>query len=267
MLLAGFYQFRPLFGLVEKNRQRILEKLESVDADLMVLPELAFTGYNFGSKEELSALAEDPADSVTVRALEALAEQKTMYIVTGFAEKSGDKIYNSALLIGPQGLVHTYRKIHLFFREKEIFAPGNTLLQVQEIKGARIGMMICFDWIFPEVSRALALQGAEIICHPSNLVLSHCQQAMIIRSLENGVFAITANRFGVEKRPHGTLRFTGKSQITAPGGEVLHRAKSQREELFVTAIDPAIARDKKMTELNDTFADRRPEFYESLSRK
>mgnify|MGYP001439503708 FL=1 len=126
-------------------------------------------------------------------------------------------------------------------------------------------MMVCFDWVFPEVARALALAGADIICHPSNLVLGYCQQAMLTRCLENKVYAITANRYGFDHRPHGNLRFTGRSQIVAPGGTLLHKAASQRDELFVMDIDPALARDKSITPRNEVLRDRRPEFYTALT--
>jgi predicted amidohydrolase len=157
--------------------------------------------------------------------------------------------------------VYTYRKLHLFDREKLLFLPGDRSPEVQYIKGVKIGIMICFDWIFPETMRVLSLSGAQIICHPSNLVLSYCQQAMLTRCLENNVFAITANRFGTERRPHGSLRFTGKSQIVAPRGILLHRACSQKEQLTVIEIDPQLARNKKITNHNDLFKDRRNELY------
>ena len=264
MLRVGFYQFRPRFGRVQLNRKKIVEKLSSAEADLLVLPELAFTGYHFQDRAELFPLAEEPANSPTIEALSELCLAKNFFIVSGFAERQGAHLYNSAILIGPNGLIHVYRKIQLFFREKDIFRAGDIPLQVQEIKGTRIGMMICFDWIFPEITRILALLGADIICHPSNLVLSYCQSAMLTRCLENGIFAITANRFGTEKRPCGTLQFTGKSQIIAPKGELLYRARSQREELVIIEIDPAQARKKEMTEKNDLFTDRRPVMYSEL---
>ncbi|MFZ0391007.1 MAG: nitrilase-related carbon-nitrogen hydrolase [Calditrichia bacterium] len=260
----GYYQFRPLFGKVEKNRRKVEQALQQVKADLLVLPELAFTGYHFRDKEELLSMAEDPADSPTLRMLKQLCRNGNFHIVSGFAEKQGDEVFNSALLVGPGGLVHTYRKIQLFAREKEMFTPGNIPLQVQQVKNAKIGMMVCFDWIFPEVTRTLALLGAEVICHPSNLVLSYCQQAMLTRCLENHLFAITCNRFGADKRPHGILRFTGQSQVVAPKGELLHRSPSQKEELFITTIKPESAREKNITEQNHLFSDRRPEYYSPL---
>jgi len=264
MLRVGFYQFRPHFGKVAHNREKILRVLEQVEADIMVLPELAFSGYYFADREELVKVAENTSESPTLSALSDLCHRKQMVVVSGFAEKHESKIYNSAVLIGPKGLIHIYRKIQLFFREKEIFEPGNIPLQVHEVKGIKLGMMICFDWIFPEITRTLALQGADLICHPANLVLSYCQEAMKTRCLENGIYAVTANRIGVDQRPHGTLKFTGNSQIVAPRGDLLYRARSQREELHISEIDPELARDKNMTELNNLFTDRRPNFYKRI---
>jgi len=264
MLRIGYYQFRPLFGQIKKNLGKVITALKDIEADLIVLPELPFTGYYFADREETRMLAEDPDDSSTVHSLKALCKERNLYLVTGFAERKRDKIFNSALLIGPEGLVHTYRKLHLFNEEKNWFDAGDTPLALQAVRGARIGTMICFDWIFPEVARALAVQGAHIICHPSNRVLNYCQQTMLSRCLENSVFAITANRFGADKRPHGELKFTGKSQIVAPKGVLLHRAAAQREALYTTEIDPQRAEDKNITALNQMMDDRRPEFYGDL---
>lgn len=261
---VGYYQFHPIFGQTEKNLSKVIKAFRHVKADLIVLPELPFTGYYFKNREETIALAEDPGTSKTVESLIAFCKEKDFYLVTGFSEKKGDKVFNSALLIGPEGVRHTYRKLHLFNEEKNWFDPGDTPLEVQEVCGAKIGIMICFDWIFPEVTRALSVLGAQIICHPSNLVLNYCQQTMLCRCIENNVFAITANRFGVEKRPHGELRFTGKSQIVAPKGVLLQRAQSQRESLYITEINPQEADSKNITPLNQLMADRRPEYYTSL---
>ncbi len=263
---VGFYQFRPRFGRVRENLNKVLAALSGVSADIIVLPELAFTGYFFKDRAELLQFAEDPDRSETVNALIQLCRERDFYLVPGFAERRGNKVFNSALLLGPEGVVHVYRKLHLFNLEKEYFDPGDTPLSVQAIRAAKIGLMVCFDWAFPEVARNLALQGAEILCHPSNLVLGFCQQTMLTRCLENRVFAITANRFGADKRPQGELRFTGRSQIVAPGGQLLQRAFTQREALFITEIDPGLARNKAITPRNDLLADRRPGYYEDLSK-
>ena len=260
----GYYQFRPLFAKIEKNLSKVLNTLDGVEAEIIVLPELAFTGYYFQNKQEAYELSEDVHSSTIISELTQLCKKNDFHIVSGFTERSADKCYNSAVLIGPNGLEHTYRKLHLFNEEKNTFDAGDTPLSVQEVRGTRIGMMVCFDWAFPEVTRILALQGAEIICHPSNLVLTFCQQTMLSRCLENRVYAVTANRYGADKRPQGELKFTGKSQVVAPGGELLHRAASQKDEVFIIDVDPSKARDKSITALNNLIADRRPEFYQTL---
>lgn len=262
----GYFQFRPLFGRVPQNLLTVTNALRDAQADLVVLPELAFTGYYFRDRAEAHRLAENPDDSPVFEALKALCREKRLNIVTGFAERRGAKCYNSAALVGPDGLIHVYRKLHLFHEERLWFDPGDVPLRVLSITGARIGIMICYDWAFPEVARTLALLGADILCHPSNLVLGHCQQAMLTRCLENGVFAVTANRYGTDARPHGRLRFTGKSQVAGPRGETLHGAPGQRTELFIMDVNPAAARDKHFTPLSDVFADRRPEWYAEITR-
>ncbi len=258
---AGFYQFAPKFGKVEENLNNVLSVLSNTESDLIVLPELPFTGYLFENRDELNQLAHEVNDSFIVELLIKLCSKNNFYIVTGFAEKKKDKLFNSSLLIGPGGLIHTYRKIHLFNLEKYWFDPGDNQLSIQEISGVNIGMMVCWDWIYPEVARKLSILGADIICHPSNLVLSYCQYTMVSRSMENNVFTITANRAGIEDRPSGKIKFTGKSQITGPKGKIICKAKSQKEELFIADINVAEARDKHITKHNDILKERRPEFY------
>ncbi len=265
MLRLAYYQFRPAFGKVSRNVRRVTAALAAVEADIVVLPELAFTGYNFADRREALALAEDLSCSATVETLITLCRERDLYLVTGFAERRLDKVFNSALLIGPQGLIHVYRKLHLFNTEKQCFDPGDTPLAIHEVRGAGVGMMVCFDWAFPEVARSLALRGADVMCHPSNLVLHHCQETMRTRCLENKVYAVTANRYGLERRPHGELRFTGRSQIVAPGGKVLSRAPAQRASLGVIPVDPDLARDKAITPNNDLIADRRTTFYADIT--
>jgi predicted amidohydrolase len=261
MFRVGFYQFRPRFGLPRQNCDHVLDRLDSVDADLVVLPELPFTGYLFQNRRELESMVEDPRTSSLIDDLVALCHRRSLFLVTGFAEKDGDRCYNSSLLLGPRGIVRTYRKIHLFNKEKRWFDPGDLPFQVDRVRGARVGMMICFDWVFPEATRTLALLGADLVAHPSNLVLDYCQRVMVARSIENRIFSVTTNRFGEDKRPKDRVRFTGRSQVTGPHGDVIKRAPSQREELFVCEIDPREARRKKMTPGNHILDDRRPEFY------
>ncbi len=263
---VGYYQFRPLFGKPEKNCKKILTALENVDTDLIVLPELALSGYYFKDKEESLKYAEDPANSSRLDALVELAKRKSMYIVIGFSEKQNEKCFNSAALIGPDGIEHIYRKAHLFNEEKFFFDSGDTPFMVNDINGVKVGIMICFDWAFPEVTRVLALQGAQIICQPSNLVLTFCQQTMLARCIENRLFAITANRYGIDKRPQGSLKFTGRSQIVAPGGLLLHRAAAQRDEVFITDINPEEADNKMITQHNSVLTDRRTDLYGDITK-
>lgn len=261
----GIYQNHPEFGNIKANVSKALESLNDAVCDLVVLPELFNTGYQFVSRDETASLAEVVPSGYTCSALAELARAKNTFLVFGLAEKDGDRLYNSSVLLGPNGFMGRYRKSHLFYEEKDVFDPGDTGFRVQDIGGIKIGMMICFDWWFPESARTLALLGADIICHPANLVLLQCQQAMITRSLENAVFTVTANRIGREARGgKSPLIFTGKSQIVSPKGEVLLRLDELEVGLGTADIDPLQARNKDITSRNHRFRDRRPEFYREL---
>ena len=257
---VGFLQTFPVFGKKSENIDRAISSISGLNADLMILPELFNTGYQFVSKEEVLALAEKVPDGQTTQALIDLAKEKRLYIVAGLAELGNEGCYNSAVLVGPNGFISCYRKLHLFYHEKRWFEPGNAGLGIYDIGCAKIGIMICFDWFFPEVARYLALKGADIICHPANLVLPYCPHAMVTRCIENKVFAITANRIGMEKRSEESLTFIGTSQVLGTKGEILYRASSEREESIVVEIDPGNARDKQVTPFNHLFHDRRIEF-------
>ncbi len=259
---AGVIQFEVLFGKKEHNFTTVSRLIEHGQADLWVLPELFNTGYIFASQAEVNRLAEKIPEGPTTQFLISLAQKFNTQIVAGIAEQHEQVFYNSAVLVNSNGLQGLYRKIHLFDQEKIWFTPGDRPFQVWDIGLAKIGMMICFDWIFPEAVRTLALKSAEIICHPSNLVLPYCQSAMVTRCLENHIFAITANRIGTEQRGERQLTFTGGSQITGTRGEILHRACSDREEWAVIELDPKLAQDKWITANNHLFDDRRPEMYE-----
>ena len=154
-----------------------------------------------------------------------------------------------------------YRKVHLFAGENDLFLPGNGGFKIVNQAGARVGMMICFDWIFPESARTLALGGAQIIAHPSNLVLPWCQSAMVTRSLENGVFTITANRAGAETLDDQTLAFTGGSQVVDNHGRCLCRAPAEGECVLIASFEPREADDKAVGQRNNLFLNRRPEMY------
>jgi predicted amidohydrolase len=240
------------------ERQRLL----CGGVDLLVLPELCNSGYNFDSPEQAWETSEAVGDSVFLRYLESLCRRHNCHIVSGFNERDGDRLYNSAVLVGPQGYMGRYRKLHLFLNEKDFFAPGDEGLPLFDIGECRVGMLVCFDWIFPEVWRILALQGADIIAHPSNLVLPGlAQRAVPIHALTNRVYVVTANRIGSE----GDLTFTGLSSIADPRGQVLAQASPSGEEAGMVEVDIAMARDKNITPRNNLFADWRPGDYSLLT--
>lgn len=259
---VGFYQFSPEFGNVKYNVQKAVDAITNADADLIVVPELFNTGYQFISKKEAAGLSEKVPSGYTIKTLKRLSAKKKIYIVAGIAENSEGELYNSAILTGPDGLIGIYRKTHLFYEEKLWFSPGATGFKVWQTPIGNIGIMICFDWFFPESARTLALKGADIIAHPSNLILPYCPDAMVTRCLENRVFAVTANRTGLEQRGNKErLEFIGTSQITSPKGKILCRAKKHQEELAQIEIVINEARNKNLNPLNNLFDDRREEFY------
>jgi len=257
---AAAVQFRPQFGDVGGNLERALAAIAPVEADLFVFPELALSGYTFGSAKELLDLAQEEGAKELERVAEAAAA-KSAAVVIGFAERVGKRAFNSAFLAGPEGERAVYRKIHLFDREKLLFEPGDRPPAVVDVRDVRVGLMVCFDWIFPETARTLALAGADVLCHAANLVLPYCQEAMVTRCLENRVFAVTANRIGTESRAGQSLTFTGRSEVVSPKGAVLVRGSDDREEVLVAEIDPLEARDKMVTPLNDVLGDRRTSLY------
>jgi predicted amidohydrolase len=258
---VGFFQFSPVRGKKNENVERAISSIRGATADLLVLPELFNTGYLFENEEELKRSAEIIPDGPTFLRLAALAAEEKVNLVFGMAEREGEVVYNSSVLVTPKGDFWVYRKLHLFDREKLWFTPGNKELEVIDIGKARVGMMICFDWIFPEVARILTLKGAQIVCHPSNLVLAYCQSAMITRCVENGIFAVTANRTGSEEKAGIKLTFTGKSQVIGPKGEILSQANEIEEGVQTVVIDPDLALDKNFTPRNHLLNDRRTEFY------
>ncbi len=263
---AGYLQFYPKFGNPEANISRIDELIKDKIFDLIVLPELSNSGYLFTSKGELKDYSETIPEGEFCNYLKTVSRTKNAFVVSGICEKDGEDYYNSSILVKPGGEIITYRKIQLFYEEKFWFKPGNLPLTAHEISGSnfekiKIGMMVCFDWIFPEVTRTLALNGAQIICHPANLVMPYCQDAMVTRALENHVFTITANRVGKDNNGGKELNFTGMSEMINPKGNIIVRSDRESEECVITEISPGEALNKNINENNNLFGDRREEFY------
>lgn len=254
-LRVGVVQNSPKFLKAGANIQAAFELMDQQSADLWVLPEFFASGYNFKTKKEAAKCAE-PADGPLSKVLKAYSAKNGCAIVAGFPEKAGSRLYNSALFVdGARSRV--YRKTHVFGGEKRFFSPGDTGFWVEKVKGVSVGVMICFDWFFPESARTLALKGAQVIAHPSNLVLPWAPEGMKIRSLENRVFSATADRVGSERG----LGFIGQSQVVAPNGELYFRLSRDHAQAAVVSIDAWTAKDKKVHPACDLFLDRRPKLY------
>ena len=262
---AGYLQWPVVFGDFDANAARVRALVaQTAPCDLLVLPELCFSGYDFLDAEEARAHAEPGGEGPAAALLRELAREYDTTLVAGYAERTEAGCYNACYCVQPDGGLTNYRKIHLFNRERELFFPGDAPPPVVQTPHARIGLMICFDWFFPETARSLALRGAQILAHPSNLVLPWCQRAMFARCVENRVFAITANRTGTETRAGRELTFTGGSQVLSQRGDTLSAAADTVEAAGVAEITPAEADDKSIAGINDLFRDRRPELYPGL---
>lgn len=258
---AGFIQFQPILGDLQANISTLSHLIEQAsDADLIVIPELANSGYNFENKEQAIKLAENANSSMFIEFLTSKARKFNMHIVSGFNEIDGGKLYNTSVLINPNGLIGKYRKMHLFMNEFDFFEKGNLDFPVFDLGFCKMGMLICFDWIFPEAWRILALKGADIICHPSNLVLPYAQQAVPVQGMINRYYIITANRYGTERG----VTFSGNSFISDPYGKTLFKAQSNEDIVKTMDMDISQSRNKMITNRNHALNDRIPENYNYL---
>jgi beta-ureidopropionase len=237
---------------VDANVDAALGLIGRKRADLIVLPELFNTGYNFRNRREAASVAELIPQGPTTQMLREFSKRDGATVVAGITERKGSSLYNSAVVVKDGKFLGSYRKIHLFYNEKKFFKPGHEF----KVFG-NVGVMICFDWYFPESARSLMLKGAEVIAHPSNLVLPHCPESMRVRALENRVYTVTADRVGVERG----LRFIGQSEIVDPHGRIIYRASGTREECAMRRITPELARDKSITPKNNLLRDRKPQAY------
>ena len=254
-------QNSPIFGEKEKNINDLLKMMDSTEAELYILPEMSYSGYQLVSKEEAAALA-DKADSDNIMRFAEWSKAHGSAVILGFPEAAENgKIYNSSVFITPEGDKHIYRKSHLFYKEKIFYAPGNTGFFVREWHGVRIGQAICFDWYFSESFRTLALLGADLIAHCTNIVMPYFQRAAFARAIENKVYIATSNRIGTEERDGEKLVYTGESVIVDPLGNYLVDAPSDKTGVFTAEIDTKLSRNKKLNDFNDVIGDRRTIFY------
>jgi predicted amidohydrolase len=255
-------------GEVDKNLSRMCEKLTEASrggAYLTVFPECAVPGYCFSSLEEALPYAQTVPGPATDRMVQKCAELKC-FALFGMLERDGNRVFNAAVLVGPEGVVGSYRKIHLPFLGIDMFStPGDRPFAVQSAGPVRVGMNICYDAAFPETARCLSLLGADLIALPTNWPPgAECTAECVInaRAMENGVYFIAVNRVGTERG----FSFIGRSKIVDPVGKTLAEALTLGEEILYADIDPEWARNKHVIRVPgkheiDRLADRRPEMY------
>jgi 5-aminopentanamidase len=269
--IAGV-QMAPRFGDKAANLSAIhalLNEAADLGARLVVFPECALTGYSFESREEALSHAEPIPGPSTIAVADACAARR-VYAIYGLLESDGDHLYNACVLIGPEGVLGSYRKIHLPYLGVDRFAdPGNRPFAVQEVGGLRIGMHICYDGAFPESCRVLTLLGADVLVLPTNWpTQSECaaEHMMATRAMENVVYTIAVNRVGEERG----FRFIGRSSIFGTRGEPLAFAGPVEPEIIMADINPSVSRTKRLIRVPgknevDRIADRRPEFYATIA--
>jgi len=264
-------QNEPRLGQNAENLQRILAGLDraaAAGAKLAVFPECALSGYGFASREEGLAHAV-PIEGSEIGKVASAAARTGCGCIFGLLERDGSRLFNACVMIGPKGVIGTYRKVHLPFLGIDMFVdPGNRPFAVHEVAGIRVGMHICYDGAFPETARILALLGADLLVLPTNWPThSECAAEHMIptRAMENTVYVMAVNRVGFESG----FRFIGASSIADPSGTVVARAGADTEEILFAEIDPSRARTKHLVrvpgrhEIN-RIADRRPGLYGRL---
>lgn len=264
-------QFQPEFGAVEKNLARMEQLIRTAHdrgAAIVVLPELADTGYVFETEEELKTLAGALPEGRSARFLMALAAELGVYIVSGLAEEQAGVFYNSALFCGPDGFIGTYRKLHLWGRENLFFRKGDLGLPVFDTPLGRIGIAICYDGWFPETFRRLALDGATLVCIPTNWVPMPGNEgfaepmANVLHKAaahSNGIYIACADRVGTERGQP----FLGHSLIVGTKGWPLAGpASAGDEEILIADIHPDdLERNRTLSDFNNVLGDRRPDVY------
>ncbi|WP_191486129.1 nitrilase family protein [Pseudomonas sp. FEN] len=271
-------QFDPQAGVAHIPRNldlslALADQAVRGGADLIVLPELANTGYSFQNRQEAFAHAEAVPEGPCVQAWMNFAREHRIYLAAGIAECDGVQLFDTAVLVGPDGFIGKYRKAHLWNEEKLWFTPGNLGFPVFDTPIGRIGLLICWDIWFPEVPRLLSQQGADIICSLNNWVWTppplfdetgKCMASYltITAAHVNNVFIAAANRIGSDRGE----RFLGCSLIAGTNGWPLGEVASPVDETVLFAdIDLVSARAAPIwNSLNDLPRDRRTDLYDGM---
>lgn len=261
-------QMDVAIGDVEANRRKIVERMRTAadkGAELVIFPECALTGYCFDSLDEAAPFA-DPIDGPSSEALARACRETGAHAVAGFIERDASNFYNAAMLVGPDGVIGNYRKVHLPFLGVDRFlTPGDKPFRVFELPFGRVGINICYDASFPEAARALKLLGAELIILPTNWPTGAWRTAEFIvntRACENHINFAAVNRCGVERG----WEFIGRSKVVDVNGDTLAEAAREGEEMLTVEVDLQEADNNKIVNVAgsyeiDRLADRRPEFY------
>lgn len=267
-------QMEPSIGDTAANVAHTLDLIARAadgGARLIVLPELCNTGYVFETREEAFALAETIPDGPTCSAWAKIAAERDLIIVAGITERAGQALYNSAVVIGPHGHIGTYRKMHLWGAENLFFEPGNNGFPVFQTALGRIGVAICYDGWFPETYRLQALQGADIVCVPTNWVpipgQADGREAManilaMAAAHSNSIYIACADRIGTERGQP----FEGQSLIVGhTGWPVAGPASRDGEEIVTAEIDLSAARrERNWNAFNQVLRDRRTDVYAEM---
>lgn len=260
------------FGQPDQNlatlRSRVREEA-SAGSRLLVFPECFATGYCCSSLEEARQFAQ-PVDGPFAQAVIAECREHNCFVVFGMLESAGNDVFNAAVLVGPDGVVGSYRKVHIPFLGVDRFTtPGNRPFEIFDIDGLKIGMLICYDGGFPESVRELALRHADLVVLPTNWppgAETMAEYAVNTRAMENAVYFLAANRIGEERG----FRFIGTSRICDPAGNTMAAANGQDDCVIRATVDVKKSRQKRITRVPgehiiDRFADRRPEMYSQLT--
>lgn len=265
-------QIEPRVGNLNENVEKscyYIKKAHTMGAKIVVLPELCNSGYVFESREEAFRLAESVPDGPTTKAWMAAAAQFDMIIVAGIAEQEDGRLYNSAVAVGPKGHIGTYRKNHLWAAENLFFEPGNLGIPVWHTPYGRIAAIICYDGWFPEVFRMAAIQGADLICIPTNWVPMPEQPKKLpvmaniltmAAAHSNSFFIAAADRVGTERGQP----FLGSSIIVShTGWPLAGPASPTQEEIIFADINLSDARQKRaLNAFNQPLRDRRIDLYD-----
>lgn len=270
MIRVACIQMEPHVGEPERNLAASLAHIReaaAAGATLLVLPELCNSGYAFASPAEAAALAEEIPGGAACTAWASACAELGVHLVAGVCERAGDVLYNSSVVIGPDGHLGTYRKLHLWDRENLFFAPGDLGLPVFDLPFGRLATFVCYDCWFPESFRAAAAQGADIVCVPTNWLpydgpleaLAMANVLCVANAHVNSLVVATASRVGVERGQS----FIGQSVVVGhTGAPIGGPAGAEHEQIVYADVEPrAAGRNRRWNATNDRIGDRRLDVY------